>query len=515
VGCNARSSGGSAKTPSAQGAVQVAAVPDDAFAPALHKLLRDGRSSPERLGLLAGVVSRQMTHAKERFSVGQAERGLASIHGAFYLVRAGEFRSEMLSGAEPALASAISVIAPRGDEARAVAFLSMQNGLVAQGTAARRDNDEHMAALRTWMRDVRKENGLASVGEEQRVQATRSLVEPTAESLRAARDTTVQWIDRALKMNDERRAGPLRPRREDALEAFRVFRSGAETLAALYLRHGDAAGALAEIDKTAARKIAPPSLYERLDRAANGGDAGAWRDLLAWLWSPDRKDSPGPRNAENDPELAVEANLLRAALFGTAVEAYRLDPTASDVAVALATLLVQLGLPEGAPLVLADAVLPHPEPALLSGALGLVYQTILKEDDADDSASARRVYAASEPLLALAARPEWKDRIEPGAGRVKLAMGTIETRAGNLAAAKPLLEASVALEPTVDAYLSLAAIERQASRPQAALEQLTRALATSEAKQHPRAAGEAHLNMFEVLKDLGTSDRRTLRSRRP
>jgi len=506
VGCARGGARPNAKTPAGQG-VQVTAVADDAFARSLHKLLRDGKSSPERLGLLAGVVSRQLSHAKERFAAGQQERGLASINGAFYLVRAGEFRNEMLAGAEPALASAISVIAPRGDEARAVAFLAMQNSLIAPGSAARRDNDEHMAALRTWMHDIRRENGLAAVGEEQRMQATRSLVEPTAESLRAAREQTVQWIDRALKMNDERRAGPVRPRREDALEAFRVFRSGAESLAALYLRHGDATGALAEIERTSARKITPPSLYERLDRAANGGDAGAWRDLLAWLWNPERKDSPGPRNAENDPELAVEPGLLKAALFGTAVEAYRLDPTASDVAVALATLLVQLGLPEGAPLVLADSVLPHPEPALLSGALGVVYQTILREDDADDSAAARRVYTASDPLLALASRPEWKDRLEPGAGRVKLAMGTIETRAGNLAAAKPLLESSVALEPTVDAHLSLAAIERQAARPQAALEQLTRALATSEAKQHPRSAGEAHLNIFEVLKDLGASDK--------
>jgi hypothetical protein len=503
VGCHAGGKTGASKTPSAQGAVHATAVPDESFAPALHKLLRDGKSSPERLGLLAGVVARQLTHANERFAAGQQERGLASVNGAFYLVRAGEFRSEMLSGAEPALSSAIAVIAPRGDEARAVAFLGMQNSLVAPGSAARRDNDEHMAALRTWMRDLRRDRGLAAAGDEQRVQATRSLVEPTAESLRAAREATVQWIDRALR--DEGRGS--RPRREDALEAFRVLRSGAETLAALYLRHGDAAGALNEIEKTSARKIAPPSLYERLDRAANGGDAAAWRELLAWLWSPERKDSPGPRSPENDPDLAVEPSLLKAALFGTAVEAYRLDPTASDVAVALATLLVQLGLPEAAPLVLADAVLPHPDPAFLSNTLALVYQMILREDDADDSATARRIYAASDPLLDLAMRPEWKDRLEPGAGRVKLAMGTIETRAGNLKAAKPLLESSVALEPTVDGYMALAAIERQASRPQAALEQLTRALATSEAKQHPRSAGEAHLNTFEVLKDLGASDK--------
>jgi hypothetical protein len=186
VGCRAQGTAGGAKTAASQGAVHVTAVPDDAFAPSLHKLLRDGKSSPERLGLLAGVVARQLSHAKERFAAGQQERGLASINGAFYLVRAGEFRNEMLSGAEPALASAIAVIAQRGDEARAVAFLTMQNGLIAPGTPARRDNDEHMAALRTWMHDIRQTDGLSAIGEEQRIKATRSLV-GRRRSQRAAR----------------------------------------------------------------------------------------------------------------------------------------------------------------------------------------------------------------------------------------------------------------------------------------------------------------------------------------
>jgi tetratricopeptide (TPR) repeat protein len=294
-----------------------------------------------------------------------------------------------------------------------------------------------------------------------------------------------------------------RPRREDALEALCFAR--APNLGSLYLRNSTSRARWPTRTNVRSQDHAP-SLYERRRprrRGAATPQLGAiyWRGL-----NPERKDSPGPRGAGNDPDLAIGFQPAEAAP-SAAVEAYRIDPPRVRIAVALAALLVQLGLPEGAPLVLADAVLPHPEPALLSTSLGLVYQTILREDDADDSAAARRVYAASEPLLALASRPEWKERLEPGAGRVKLAMGTIETRAGNLAAAKPLLESSVALEPTVDAHLTLAAIERQAARPQAALEQLTRALATTEAKQHPRSAGEAHLNTFEVLKDLGTSDK--------
>ena len=121
---------------------------------------------------------------------------------------------------------------------------------------------------------------------------------------------------------------------------------------------------------------------------------------MAWLWNPERKDSPGPTGAEADPELAVDPSLLKAALFGTAIEAYRLDPTVPDVTVALATLLVQMGMPEAAPLVLADSAVTKPNAALLSGSLGLVLQTIGREAEADDIATARRVYASADRSFA-------------------------------------------------------------------------------------------------------------------
>src|SRR6185295_6705659 len=113
----------------------------------VHRLLRESKTTPDRLGLLAGVVSRQLVHAGERFTAGQQERGLASLSGALFLVRAGEFRTEMLGGGAPALSSAISLVAPRGDEGRAIALLTMQSSLIATGTPARKDNDEHLAAL--------------------------------------------------------------------------------------------------------------------------------------------------------------------------------------------------------------------------------------------------------------------------------------------------------------------------------------------------------------------------------
>jgi len=502
-GCQPKpASAGGAKTPSAQ-EINPIAVPDDAFAGSVHKLLRDGKSSPERLSLLAGVVSRQLDHAGERFVARQQDRGLASLSGAFLLVRTGEFRMEMVKGREQTIAAALSFVAPRGDEGRTVAFLTMQDSLLPPGTPALKDNQEHLSALKEWMRDTRGGTSLEALGSLERVYALRSLVEPTAESLATAREATMRWMHAALRMSGERKAGSPRPRREDALEAFRAIHSGAETIAALHLRSGDGIGASADFERTPA-ELRPQSLGDRLDRVANGGDATAWRELLAWLWNPERKDSPPPGD---EPELAIDPNLLKAALFGTAIEAYRLDPTVPDVAMALATLLVQLGMPEAAPLVLADAAVTRPNAAVLSGSMGLVLQALTRESEADDTASARRIYASSEPLLTLASKPEWRGRVEPSAARLRFAMGTIETRAGNLAVAKPLLESSVALEPTIEAYLALAAIDRQAGKADAALGHLSRALAAPEARQNLLSATEAHLLGFEIQKDLGRADK--------
>jgi hypothetical protein len=200
VGCHPGSAATSgAKAPTAQASIHPSAVPDEAFGASVHRLLRDGKQTPERLSLLAGVVSRQLSHAGERFAARQQERGLASLTGAFLLVRAGEFRMEMVNGGEQALASALSFVAPRGDEGRAVAFLMMQNALVKPGTPAKRDNEEHLAALKAWMHDTRGDASLEALGSVQRVSTLRSLVEPTTESMNAARDATVKWIEQSLR----------------------------------------------------------------------------------------------------------------------------------------------------------------------------------------------------------------------------------------------------------------------------------------------------------------------------
>jgi tetratricopeptide (TPR) repeat protein len=471
----------------------------------VHGLLKDGKPGPARWGLLTGTVARALVHANERFATHHGDRGLASVIGAMYLVRSGEFRQEMIADRADALGGALAVVAGEGDEGRSMALLNLRKTVVPAQSAERRDADEHLQALDGWMKDTLRGSSLEIYGRQERVAVARLLLEPTTEAMTAARDATLRWIDRAIKFQEERSTAFGRPKREEAMEAFRAFRSGAETLAAIYLRSGDASGAFNELERTSLRKMAP-ALYDRLQATANGGGSRAWRDLLAWLWNPDRRDDE-QLDSRDDPELSIDQGLLKAALWGTAVEAYRRDPTHVDVNMMLAALLVQLGLPETAPIVLADAVVPRPDPATLSGSLGFVLQEIEREDEADDTATARRVFAAADPLLVLASRPEWKGRLDPSPARIRLVMGALETRAGNLAAARPLLEAASSVEPSAEALITLASIDRQSGKPQAALAALARALETSEARQSPMAAGEAHLSSFEIQRELGAADK--------
>jgi tetratricopeptide (TPR) repeat protein len=507
IGCHHRAPPSSPKPHAAQ-AVQPAPVPDEVFALSVHKLLRDGRQTPARDALLAGVIARQLAHAKDRFEARQNERGVASVTGALHLVRAGEYQPNLVAAGTDALKMALDVVAPRGDEGRSAALYSIRSGLLAPGSAARKDTDDHIAALSAWMRETRKDSSLVALGADERALAQWSLFEPTAEVLARAREATVRWIDGSLKLMDDAKASSRRPRREDAMEAFRAMRSGAETLAAIHLRHGDAAGALADIEQTSAGGIVARGLHERLARAANGGDAIAHRELLSWLWNPGRHEStvqlPVP---SDDPDFAIDPGLLRSALWGTALEAYRLDPMLTDVNAALATLLVQLGLPEAAPFVLADAVVSHPEAAPLSAALGVVLETIVREEEAEDTASARWVYAAAGPILSVAARPELRDQIEPTAARVRAVMGSIETRAGNLATARSLLESAASVEASVDTFATLANIDRQARRTDKAIEHLLLAIATPEAKENPVARGEAYLRMCDIHQDMRALDK--------
>lgn len=496
VGCGAHAPRGVPAVTPAEGSIHPPSLEDDAFAGSVHTLLLD-RGSPARASLLEQVISRQLANAAERFEAGFPERGLASLRGAIYLAGPGELPREVLAANDPLLEAALRVVAPQGDEGAAYALLKLRASILPEGSSARAEVDEQLRALERWLEDIRTGSPIEIAGHDQRVATARALLEPTIEAGDAAREATTAWMDRAIAFSEDSRHGFMRPKREETVQAFRAFRSGAKSLVALSLRHGDAMAAISDIERSSARRMISQEMYERLDRAANGGDARAFRALLAALLEGAGADE----DEREDPELALDPELLRAAAWGTALEVVRRDPSALDAAVPLALMASQLGLPEVAPLILLDGVTNRPEPQVVSAALGIVMQAIATEDEADDTASARRIFRAAEPLLALAEREELRGKLRPSPARVRMVMAGVESKAGQLAAARTLFESASKEEPTAEAWFMLSAIEKQAGNLSAALDHLDRALVTSQAKQDPFIEGEMLLARSDLLRD--------------
>lgn len=473
---------------------------DDAFTASVHHLLLGRGSVEEREALLTRAIATQLHHAAEHFDAGWQERGLAALRGALYLARPGQLPDQALREDDETLKAAYRFVAPKGDEGAAYALLNLRASILGAGSEELAEVEEQKQALERWLRDTRTGSALETLGHEQRLLVHRALLEPTAQANEAARQATIAWIDEAISFGEDARHAFGRPKREETVEAFRAFRSGAKALIALSLRHGDAETALSDLEKSSARRLVAEELYERLELAAMGGDARPWLAVLAALLE-DYDDSD-----RQDPEISMQPDLVRAAIWGTSIEVLRRDEASIEAAMPAAILAPQLGLPELAPPLMLEAVKARPEPQVLSAALGIVLKAIAVEDEADDFASARRVYRAAEPLFALASADELRSQLHPSATRVRFFMATVETKAGNLAEARRILELAIKDEPHPEALLVLSAIEKQSANLQAALGYLDQALASPEAVRDAVLAGEIHLSRYDLLRDSGPPD---------
>lgn len=502
TGCATTAGPGPRARPPA-GPVEASAIDDDHFAESVHTLLHDGNPTAARQALLAGVVRRQLAHAAERLKSRQRERGVSSVVGALYLIRAGELRPEMLDAtSDQAITLALDVIAATGDEGRSQALYELRRLGLAAGSPARRDAEEHLAALDRWITETQDKEGVGPTekagGAERRLTA-RALLLPTDDALKDATAGASRWVDAGISFQEKFRVrgGEGRPKREEAVEGFRAVTSGAATLAALYLRHGDAAGAVEAINGSSVERVAPPGLVQRLAMAARPREVGAWRDLLELFGRPDQKDE----------EISVDRNLLAAATFGIAVEAYRRDPTAIDVSMALASGLGSYGMVEAAPTVLAEAAEKHPDAPVVSAMLEAVGRAIAREEHEDDPGSARRTFAAASRLLAVADRPALKGKLNPSPSRVRLLAASIDAHAGELASARTSLTLSLRDEPGVEARRLLADVERGLGNGPAALELLREVATSPEARKDRLLEAEARLTAADLHRELGARDK--------
>ncbi|MBI4704518.1 MAG: hypothetical protein HY744_25730 [Deltaproteobacteria bacterium] len=490
------------KTAEAQGGAELPAVQvsDDELASAVHRLLRDGKQTPERAALLAGAVRRQLAHAAEHFTRGDRERGTDAVTGALYLLRPGEARPDMFDAASTAaLAGAIARHSASGDEGRALALLVMQRALVAPGSAQRAEIDAHLDALGRWISETHTGEDMEKLAADKRAVVARALLEPSQAALQAAAQAVGAWIDRAVEYNVQYRDTGAVPPHEEAIEALRALQGGGMEMAALYLRHGRARAAFDALLGTPARQVVRPHFFALVRAAAGDGTAGDWRALAGAFAS-------GERSEDGEP-LHLDPGLLQAAIWGTAVEAYRRDPTSPAIGQLLAELCADLALPEVAPLLLADALGPRPAAALLSSALGALMDTLSAELDRDAILAARRIFASSRALLELGDRDEYRGRVKPSTAELRQMLAAVELRSGNADGARALMVAALQVEPTVWGYTMLAMIERQVGNAAAALAHALRAAALPAAEVLRLDSAQAKLLAFELLQDQGAHDR--------
>jgi cellulose synthase operon protein C len=477
------------------GPVNPVPVDDAAFGRSAYQVLVTGAPSQQRMDLLAGVVRRQLVRAGRRFESGQSEAGLSALTGAFYLMRAGEFRTEMLQGGAPALEAGAAEVSRVGNSGKAMALYGMLTSVLPPGQK-RQDVQEHLNALARWTGATRSRGPMQSAGTAQRAATQRALFDATPPAIDKARDATTAWVRRALESNIAEL--PIRTsfERDEAIEAYRAIRAGGASLIALYLRHGDPRGAIEAIDKADLVRIVPAGLRDRLERIADEDDPAAWADLFRLFQSADGGERP---------ETSLDPDLARAAAWGAALGLYRSEPSSMRGATPLAVMLLDHGMGEVAPALVAPALVAAPTIEDVSWAMALALRAIVTEEEIGDLDAARRTFLAAAPILEVA-NSKFAGRVRPSPARLHYVMGALETRAGELARARPHVEAAARAEPSIEAFSALAAIERQRGDVKAALASLNQIGAMARRSGDAGAEAEALVSTFEIHRDQGTTD---------
>jgi hypothetical protein len=472
-------------------------VDDEAFAAATLTVLENQAPSPRRLGLLVGVVQRQLERATRQFESGHEDMGLAALRGALYLVRAGELRSEMLAGRSAALSNAAGAFARLGNEGQAEALYSLLVDRLPPG-AEREDARQHLTALRQWQEDTRQPGSMQARAAAQQAALQQALLDPSKPALEKAHAESLQWTQQALTFGAEQLPPQSHFEQDETIEAFRAIRTAPLTFVALYLRQGDAHGALAALDDENVARITAPSLRQRVESAAVDNDPEAWAELFRLFESSDETDEAG---------ISIDPDLARAASWGAAIELYRAEPRSFRAAMPICSLLLAHGMGEVAPLILARALEQSDQTREASWALRFVLEAIRQAEALGDLPAARRTFTQAKALLELSERQVYAGRVTPSASRLHFFMGAIEAGAGELARAHRELETAVKLEPTADALRLLASIDRQRRDFKSALASLDQVIEITRGTGDAAAQAESHLSRFEVLRDMGEGPR--------
>lgn len=468
------------------------------LASATVELLSTTGNEPHRMGLLVGVVQQQLARAATYFRSGHDEMGLATIRAAFYLIRAGQVRTDMLVGHGGSLAYAANVLARLGDEGQAEALYSLLVDRLPD-SAERQDAIEHLEALRRWQQDTRKLGSMQARSASQRAAIHQALLDPSRETLQRAHEESRDWVRQALTFGGEQRPPRNHFEQDETIAAFRAARSAALTFSALYLRQGDAIGALQAVGEQDVSRLTSPHIRKTLELASEG-EPGAWLQLYR-LFDTDPSD--------RDSGLGLDPDVASAAAWGAAMELYRLQPDSLRASAPLATQLLTHGMGEVVPLLLGPVLIESDSPAELSGGLRAILSGIAQFEGLGDMAAARRLYDNAEPLLARAAETQFQGRLNPPPGVVHYQMGAQLARAGELGEARGLLTAAVAAEPFTNALRMLSTIDRQRGNLEGALAALDKIVTAPQGVEELISKAETFRQRFEILRELGRVEQAT------
>lgn len=498
LGCATKQARGPRSAASAERTpIEAVDVDAEGFAAAALTVLSNDAPSPRRLGLLVGVVQQQLERATRYFESGHEDMGLASLRGALYLVHAGELRPEMLTGRSAALAHAAAALARLGNEGQAQALYTLLVERLPAG-AEQADARQHLEALQRWQEDTRQPGSMQARGAAQQAAIQQALLDPSASALSRAHSETLLWAEQAQAVASEQMPPQSYFEQDETMEAFRAIRTAPLTLIALYLRQGNAAGALAALDEESIARLTPPSLRERVEDAAFDDAPEAWAELFRLFESANDNENAGP---------SIDPDLARAASWGAAIELYRVEPRVFRAAIPICSLLLAHGMAEVAPLILEQALERSGHVREASWALRFVLESIRQAEALGDLPTARRIFAHSQGLIHISQREVYGGRVTPSASRLHFFMGAIEAGAGELERAHPHLQLAVKLEPTADALRLLASIDRQRGDSASALAALDRVVEIARGTGDAAAQAESHLSRFEVLREMGETAR--------
>ena len=492
--CSGRG-GANAQSPGAvTGDIRPVDVTGATFANEVAFILSEPKNDVSREGRLVGAVRFQLARAGQLFEAGHEAAALEALEGAFFLIRAGEFHGTMLQGRSGPLMLGANAVARQGKEGRSLALYTMLDQSLGAGPQ-KAEAQAHIAAIKTWAEKTKSRGPLQAAGAEERRAVDRALWDPTPQSLKAAHDATVEWIDRAIGYSKEQSPPTDDFERDEAIEAYRAIRTGAMVLAALHLRNGAPADAVEALEAPQVARVVSPRLREAVRRAGEDSDPEAWLELFATF----------DRLGNVDSEASLEADLAQAAAWGAAVELYRTEPKTMRGVMPLATVLLRRRMSEVAAVLVGPIVERAGHPEVASWFVGYVLEALMIHDSVSDVESARRTFEKASPILASIEKASYAKDVSPTVARVRYTMGALEARGGDLKTARSLVEQAAKAEPSLRAFELLAAIDRQRGNAPEAIRWLETVAKLATESSDATAVADARLLAYEVHRDAGNA----------